>query len=103
VKELKEEAMQKIEDAESDEMFETAIQIIQTVRLHSADEESAWARTVCDRCHVWGDFYGPATSPHLARAIAHRYLDRQGGELAHLKAALLRFGKQTRTQAKGAR
>lgn len=69
-----------------------ALQILQTVRLSDAEEETRWRSEVVDRCHVWGDFYGPATSPHLARAIAHRYLDRQGGDHQHLANALVTYG-----------
>jgi hypothetical protein len=83
----------------SDDAFSVAMQILRTVRLRAPTVAQAnamereWHDQVVDRCHVWGEFYGPATSPHLARAIAHRYLDRQGGDLDHLRDALAKYGK----------
>jgi len=79
------------EQAEADEMFKVATRIILEVRLSSADEESRWRDEVSGRCHVWGDFYGPATSRHLARALAHRFMDRQGGDLQHMRDALAKY------------
>jgi hypothetical protein len=75
-----------------DEMFAIAVRIVREVRLRSGDEESRWAEEVNGHCHVWGDFYGPATSAHLARALAHRFLDRQGGDLQHMRDALAKYG-----------
>lgn len=88
------------DDPVADEAFRVAMRILETVRLfpnhprpsEGVLEERRWADEVNGMCHVWGDFYGPATSPWLARAIAHRYLDRQGGDLEHLKDALARYG-----------
>jgi len=74
------------------EAFDTAMAILRSIRLSSADEESRWHDQVANHAHVWGDFYGPASSPHLARAIAHRFMDRQGGDLGHLKHALAAYG-----------
>ena len=36
-------------------------------------------------------WYGPAETPTEARILAHRYLDRQGGDPIHLRAALEKF------------
>jgi len=82
----------RVELNHRDEMFDIAIRIVREVRLSSADEESRWHDEVSGCCHVWGDFYGPATSRHLARALAHRFLDRQGGDLQHMRDALAKYG-----------
>ena len=39
-------------------------------------------------------FNGPATSPFLARVLAHRFLDRQGGDPQHLKDAYEKWAKK---------
>lgn len=65
--------------------------ILNEVRLFDRAEEERWAEEVIGKCHVWGEFYGPATSKHLARALAHRYLDKQGCNPAFLAQALERW------------
>ncbi|MCJ7796850.1 MAG: hypothetical protein MUQ56_08805 [Thermoleophilia bacterium] len=75
-----------------DDYQDIALAILDRVRLFTREEEHRWAMEVNDHCHVWGDFYGPATSRHLARALAHRYLDRQGGNGFYLQRALDDYG-----------
>lgn len=82
------------DDAESNKAFRYAMAILDVVRLTDREEEVRWAEMVIDHCHAWGDFYGPATSKHLARVIAHRYLDRQGGSAEHLRMALATYGNR---------
>lgn len=68
--------------------------ILNEVRLSDAEAEATCAAVVIDHCHYWGNFYGPASSPFLARVLAHRFLDRQGYNAEHLRAALTTYGKK---------
>ena len=75
--------------------YDVASAILDRVRLRDAEEESCWHHQVADHCHVWGEFYGPATSKHLARVLAHRFMDRQGADRRHMLDALRRYGGKT--------
>ena len=72
-------------------LFDVAVEILATVRMDHATERALHDVTV-GKAHVWGEFYGPASSPGLARVLAHRYLDRQGCDEFYLRCALARFG-----------
>lgn len=70
---------------------DVALEILRTVRLDDVTERNLRDLAV-GHSHVWADFYGPASSPGLARVLAHRFIDRQGCDELHLRAALVRFG-----------
>lgn len=91
-------------------MFLQCSNILRTVHLYvwrdtrgpnpsEAVSFNAWAREqhqrvaemVRDHAHWWGEFYGPADTKFLALVLAHRFMDRQGGNAEHINAAWLRF------------
>lgn len=71
---------------------EIAMAILAKARL-SDEAEHALAALVIDHCHLWGEFYGPASSIGLARLIAHRCLDGQGYNWEYLVEALQRWAR----------
>jgi hypothetical protein len=84
----------RAEDTSGDLVMNLAMALLDNVRLSDAEAEDACAAVVIDHCHYWGNFYGPASSPFLARVLAHRFLDRQGYNAEHLRAALITYGKK---------
>lgn len=91
--------------------FRQCVNILETVHLHDfrvveagprasyaisfnnwlKEQHQLLASLVRDHAHYWGGFYGPADTKFLALVLAHRFMDRQGGNAEHINAAWLRF------------